>query len=97
MKKYILAIAVISLPQIAMAQDWQPINTAPHDGTIIEIENTWGVHPWHDLRQWSNENQWWQSVTKSNRGTTCENRASKVTCRWRPYGGNISTYRGPYN
>lgn len=46
-----------------VGQGWQPISSAPRDGTIIEICCTFGVAPWYGLYKWeggeqcSNQNQ----------------------------------------
>lgn len=36
-------------------RDWQPMATAPKDGTIIEVKCTYGVAPWFDLFRWTNK------------------------------------------
>jgi hypothetical protein len=34
---------------------WQPIDTAPKDGTIVEIRCTYGVAPWYGLYRWTKQ------------------------------------------
>ena len=43
------ATFTVPLPE---ATAWRPINTAPRDGTVIEIKNNYGLAPWYDLFRW---------------------------------------------
>lgn len=35
--------------------DWQSMANAPRDGTVIEIENNYGVMPWYGIFKWSDK------------------------------------------
>jgi hypothetical protein len=32
--------------------DWRSMDSAPRDGTVIEIANSYGIRPWYDLYRW---------------------------------------------
>jgi hypothetical protein len=32
---------------------WRPMYSAPHDGTVVEVRNTYGVAPWYGLFRWN--------------------------------------------
>lgn len=33
--------------------DWQPISSAPKDGTAIELENSFGEYVWYAVCKWA--------------------------------------------
>lgn len=80
------------------------IATAPRDGTIIEIKNTYGVAPSYALFRWSGEIAWpdgrttttspyWQSVKDCRSGLDGEG----PWATWRPFIGDPSMYVDPTN
>lgn len=36
---------------------WKGMDCAPHDGSVVEIENRWGAKPWRALFRWTAENR----------------------------------------
>ncbi len=34
---------------------WKPAATAPHDGTVVEMMQTYGVAPWYGIFKWTKE------------------------------------------
>jgi hypothetical protein len=61
-----LASAVLMIPTIGSAQrcdsigasfsgGWKQINSAPHDGTVVEIMQTYGIAPWYGRFKWTKE------------------------------------------
>lgn len=84
---------------------WRSMETAPRDGTVVEIKNSYGVAPWYDLMKWTDEtvamNQdgisepyktdyGWRSVKRLGHGL-----ASESHSHWRPYQGDASGYEDP--
>lgn len=35
--------------------DWRPVATAPRDGTIVEMLETYGIAPWYGIFRWTRE------------------------------------------
>jgi hypothetical protein len=66
------------------------MDLAPRDGTIIEIENNAGSHPWYDIYCWQ-DGQGWINVRDSSRSLASAERH----LRWRPYEGEIAGYVDP--
>jgi len=46
----------------ALSSGWKPAKTAPHNGTIVEMMQTYGVAPWYGIFRWTR-------VIKSQTGT----------------------------
>lgn len=78
---------------------WKPVSTAPRDGTIIEMLETYGVAPWYGLFKWDKSfsksmtavtgKPYWQSIDKPSTAV------SEDKCLfWRPYKG-IGKYVDP--
>lgn len=44
---------------------WQSMDSAPRDGTIVELKCTYGVAPWYGLFRWTDE-----ALAQNNDGTT---------------------------
>ena len=66
---------------------WKTVDSAPRDGTVVEMLQTYGVAPWYDLFGWKDGA--WISATKPNRGVL-------ETCLfWRPFSGDVSKYVDP--
>lgn len=34
---------------------WKPVSTAPRDGTVVEMLETYGIAPWYDIFKWTKE------------------------------------------
>ena len=60
---------------------WQPISTAPRDGTIIGIKCSYGLDAWYGRHFWDKENMAWRNKDKPDHfiAPEAENR-----CEWRP-------------
>jgi len=84
---------------------WQPMSTAPRNGTIIEIECRYGVKPWRRLHKWSNVRRMeiggeirelifdepsWVSIPNEANSIAFEN-----SCVWRPWSGPIEEFHDP--
>lgn len=83
---------------------WLPMNSAPRDGTPIEIRCTYGVAPWYGLFQWTNKFTCEQDgkiyeYTGAPRWAKIGDDASGFTeddsFRWRPYHGGPASYVDP--
>ena len=70
---------------------WQPIVTAPRDGTVIEIQNNWGVAPTFGLSKWVSK-RGWVDATNENSGTMDGEHLT-----WRPFDGDPTAYVDPTN
>lgn len=96
------AIAYVTQGQ---GQDWRPISSAPHDGTVIEVRCTYGVAPWYGIYRWTDtrklrdqngqESEWksepsWVKVSDESSGFIEDS-----TFTWRPYSGRVSSYVDP--
>ncbi len=53
MKILLLASLLSSTAVFAQSTGWRDMASAPHDGTPIEIRNTYGVAPWFGLFRWT--------------------------------------------
>lgn len=78
---------------------WQPISSAPKDGTVIEVRCTYGVAPWYGLFRWTKQitidgatfdSPGWHRVGDDRIGFTEDS-----TFTWRPYNGASSAYVDP--
>jgi hypothetical protein len=100
MKMVIIVLALIigsgaafaSCDSIASASigDWKSLNSAPHDGTVVEVLNTYGLAPTYGLFKYVKADKWWQDVRKANQGIV-----SEVCMYFRPYNGTVSAYVDP--
>lgn len=68
--------------------DWRDMTTAPRDGTVVELECTYGFTPWYGLHRWSG-GHW---LSPNGRSSTI---ATDQHLRWRPYDGAIADYVDP--
>jgi hypothetical protein len=68
---------------------WLDITTAPRDGTVVEIQNNWGVAPWYAVCKWV-PGYGWMNATDPTRGMSDGPHLS-----WRPYTNNRSSYVDP--
>ena len=78
---------------------WRSMDTAPRDGTWVELKCTYGVAPWYCVARWTEE-----IITAT--GTTFRGRASwqklqgggpfdEGSLHWRPYEGDPAAYVDP--
>ena len=78
-----------SSSQAALSSKWKPLSTAPHDGTVVEILNTYGIAPTYGLFKYDAKLQWVQ-VDVKDRGLSDGN-----CMYWRSYTGAIDKYVDP--
>lgn len=70
--------------------DWQDMNSAPRDGTVVEIKNSYGLLPTYGLFQW--DTNWggkWSSATQPGSGLVS---GVEHKFQWRPYAGDSANY-----
>jgi hypothetical protein len=68
---------------------WNNIVEAPRDGTVIEIQNNWGIAPTYSICKWV-DGRGWQDAADECRGV-----GDGAHLSWRPYEGQTSDYRDP--
>lgn len=73
---------------------WNNINDAPRDGTIIEIQNNFGIAPTFRICRWSKDchSPGWKDANDTTRGVVDGPHLS-----WRPYKGEVGSYVDPTN
>lgn len=71
-----------------MAGTFRSMNDVPRDGTVVEIECSYGVMPHYDIYRWEDES--WKSASRPGHGL-----ASEAQCNWRPYSGDATNYVDP--
>ena len=84
---------------------WRPMNSAPRDGTPVEIRCTYGVAPWYGIYRWTTKSSAmgtdgkvtefegapsWQKVP-SDGGSFDE----WTSFSWRPFRGDVAQYKDP--
>ncbi len=67
---------------------WKPEKTAPHDGTVVEMLETFGIAPWYDIFKWKSGR--WQSVSRPDHGVGVDE-----CLFWRPYKPTGNPYTDP--
>lgn len=83
---------------------WRSMETAPRDGTWVELKCSYGVAPWYCIARWTDEEVMrcvnGPSVTfkkskpswiKSSGGGPFDERS----LQWRPYSGEVADYKDP--
>ena len=79
---------------ISHSDGWKLTDSAPKDGTVIEMAQTYGIAPTYGLYKWSNQRiggeTMWQSATDPQMGTM-----DSGCLYWRPYKGSVSKYQDP--
>jgi hypothetical protein len=70
---------------------WNNINAAPRDGTVIEIQNNWGVAPWFGLYKWVGGRGWQDAADERSSVSDGEHLS------WRSYSGDLVAYVDPLN
>lgn len=99
------ALEIGAYQQRTMGHDstWLHMNSAPRDGTWVELKNTYGIAPWYCVARWTDED-----VALSANGMV-PFRASKkswikqggggpfseTSLQWRPYAGTVDNYIDP--
>lgn len=68
--------------------DWKSIDSAPRDGSVIELKNTYGLMPTYSVAKWEDEG--WRDAGDPMRGVM-----DGPHLEWRPYAGDIATYLDP--
>ena len=69
--------------------NWQQIQTAPRDGTPIEIRNSYGVAPTFSVCKWSDRS--WERLDGQDGGNPMDG----PHLAWRPYHGDPRAYVDP--
>lgn len=78
---------------------WRSMDTAPRDGTVVELENRYGIAPWYGLFRWTAEHHGYTDTQPSwimatDPRSSVSNDAS---LRWRPFNGDVAEYTDPTN
>lgn len=71
--------------------EWQRIESAPRDGTPIELRNDYGIAPTYSLSKWV-QDRGWVHANDDSRGV-----GDGPWLTWRPYEGNAKDYIDPTN
>jgi hypothetical protein len=87
--------------------EWMPIESAPRDGTLVELKCTYGVAPWYCLASWTDQdfcyfsdgkNSGMQPYTRSEKAWIKQGGGGPTDERylyWRPYSGDAAAYVDP--
>lgn len=89
-----------------LAQDgqWYSMDSAPRDGTWVELKCTYGAAPWYCLARWTDEmfcfngrggRSTFRSSGKSWRKPDGGGPSSETQLQWRPYDGSVKDYVDP--
>lgn len=70
------------------SSDWRSMDSAPRDGTVVEVMCTYGVAPWYGLYKWNGTG--WYKAGDDRIGV-----GSESSLKWRPYHGDVTAYRDP--
>lgn len=73
---------------ISMSDGWKTMASAPRDGTVVELAETYGVAPWYGIYKFKDKG--WQKTSDPNSGVSEDN-----CLFWRPYKGDASKYKDP--
>lgn len=76
---------------ISTSSDWKDIESAPRDGTPVELENCYGTRPTYRLCKWV-DGEGWRDVNDELRGV-----GDGPWLRWREYSNSTSDYADPTN
>lgn len=92
-----------SSAQLGDGRDWQPMSSAPRDGTWVELKCSYGVAPWYCVARWTNED-----IAIGRDGPVKITNAepawrepegggpfSEGSLEWRPYRGEPEEYSDP--
>jgi hypothetical protein len=68
---------------------WNNIVDAPRDGTVIEIQNNFGIAATYSICKWV-QGRGWQDAADE-----CSGVGDGPHLSWRPYAGGVEEYRDP--
>lgn len=68
---------------------WNGIADAPRVGTVIEIQNNWGLAATFSICKWV-QGRGWQNANDESRGV-----GDGAHLSWRPYTGSVENYQDP--
>lgn len=83
---------------------WRSMESAPRDGTWVELKNTYGVAPWYRLGRWTRErtsqDQTGEIVSYAAETPSWDfgdatGISDEEHLQWRPYSGDIKAYTDP--
>ena len=82
---------------------WRSMDTAPRDGTWVELKCTYGVAPWYCLARWTDEISHGQDgqmhTFKRSRFSWVKREGGgpfeEGSLHWRPYAGEVTSYTDP--
>lgn len=83
---------------------WRTMDSAPRDGSYVELECRYGVAPWYCIARWTDEvvssdqnglRHTWKQHEKSWQKPEGGGPFSEGSLRWRPYNGEVSAYSDP--
>lgn len=83
---------------------WRPMETAPRDGTYVELKCTYGIAPWYCIARWTDED-----VAYGQDGQMHPFKDTRLSWRkpdgggptdeqflqWRPYTQDVASYTDP--
>lgn len=73
--------------------EWRSINSAPRDGTVIEIKNDWSpIAPWFGLFHWADGKGGYKWRRADNEPSNIYNGPH---LSWRQYNGKVGDYVDP--
>lgn len=84
--------------------NWRTMDSAPRDGTFVELKCSYGVAPWYCVAQWTDE-----CMAMGMDGERHPSKASEPSWQkpegggpydenslmWRPYSGSVDAYQDP--
>lgn len=76
---------------------WLPMSSAPRDGTVVELRNSFGIAPWYGLFRWIADDirPSWRSAADPRSGIAdC---VSDFQLAWRPTTQSPDEYVDPTN
>ncbi len=82
-----------TLSMAGVSNEWRNITEAPRDGSVIEIQNNYGIAPWYGIFKWVNE-RGWVDATDDNMGLGSDDGDH---LSWRPFDGSPPSYVDPTN
>jgi hypothetical protein len=74
--------------RINLSDGWKSMDSAPRDGTVVELAETYGIAPWFGLHKFVDGR--WQSTSDSRMGVYEDN-----CLYWRPHEGAAKSYVDP--
>lgn len=84
---------------------WRSMDSAPRDGSWVELKCTYGVAPWYCVARWTNESTALDCSTGDRISFTAREHSwqkpdgggpsSESHLHWRPYAGTVENYVDP--